>query len=118
VQVNGEDAPDPLNIVRVVGVSPIKQPSRAEWAGVGGDAVIIAPVEEFGANEVAPIAYLQAQYSVTTTGDEEALKLVHLDPVERTRSGAYAETPEQAFARQARAAELEARSKTTTKSSK
>lgn len=92
---------DPLDVVRVVGVSPIKRPSVEEWAGVGGDCVIVTPVEEFGPNEVVPNAVLQELYSISKDGEEEAPTTRVIDTTPRRAPTLL--SPEQQFAAAAKA---------------
>lgn len=62
---------DALDVVHVVGISPIKQASLAEWSGATGEHVIVAPHVEFGSNEIVPLTVLQAQYEVTEIPEVE-----------------------------------------------
>lgn len=95
--------PHPLNKIRIVGPSPIAKTSVESWEGSGqGDHVIVAPEVEFGANEVAPVGALQAEYEITDYAEEAdtATKIELESPAHRRVSR---ETPEEVFARQARA---------------
>lgn len=50
--------------VSVVGPSPISHASAGEWAGHGGDAIIVQPVGEFGPPEIMPIRAAAEEYSI------------------------------------------------------
>lgn len=104
-----EAAGDAYDVVRVVGISPIKQASLAEWSGAGGEHIIVAPHEEFGSNEVMPVSIAQAQYEVTEFPEVEEPA-----PDPRGRGRVPNISPEEAFARDAR----EAQSRAATKSEK
>lgn len=95
--------PHPLNEIEVVGPSPVSTSSVAEWNGVGGDALIIRPLSSFGANEVAPVAALQANYTVTKMGDpEEVRPEITITPAEKARK---LQSPEDVFAAEAKTAQ-------------
>lgn len=77
---------NPLNDLEIVGPSPVSTSSVAEWNGVGGDALIVKPHKVFGANQVAPLAALQKDYSVVKMGDpDEVRREVTITPAERQR---------------------------------
>lgn len=91
--------PNPLNVIRIVGPSPVKSVSREEWAGAAGDQIIVAPVEQFGANEVIPESVLNSDYDVREYGEDSAPVKIQLDPREKLRQG---RSPEEVFAAAAR----------------
>lgn len=91
---------DFLDRIKVVGPSPIRQPSLSEWEGVSGDVIVVNPAgDEFGSAQNVPVGIVQRDYDVIEYGDEAPTELV-IDTTQRRR--AALETPEQAFAKSAR----------------
>lgn len=89
--------------LRVIGDSPVNATTVADWGGSGGNSIIVAPAEEFGSNEVMEIAYAQAHYDVESIPEEE---YIEIDPRQRQR--VTPATPEEIFAREAKAATIAA----------
>lgn len=90
---------DPLDVVKVIGTSPIKQSSVEDWVGAGGDHIIVQPAKEFGANEIMPFSIAQSEYEVTEYPPEDE----YVDTSGRGRQTiANALSPEQQFAKEAR----------------
>jgi len=85
---------DALDVVRVVGTSPIKESTIADWVGAPGDHTIVSPVEEFGANEVFPVSILQSEYVVESVPDTEP----ETPPLTPHQVQDQMRTPEQQFA--------------------
>lgn len=106
-------APHPHNHLKIVGPSPIKSASVAEWAGEAGDHWIVTPVDEFGANEIIPEAILNRDYDVAEFGDDVlAAREERIILDQRRGSLAHAESPEQAFAKAAKAEKTAAAKRT------
>lgn len=59
-----------LDVVKVVGVSPIKEASLAEWEGSTGEHLIVQPHEEFGASQIVPLTVLQSEYKITEVPEQ------------------------------------------------
>ena len=90
---------DPLDVVKVVGLSPIKQASLGDWQGANGDHIIVQPAEDFGSNEIMPMEIAQSEYEISEYPEEEE----YVDTSGRGRQSlAHSLTPEQTFAQEAR----------------
>lgn len=90
---------DALDKLRVIGESPVNTATVSDWGGATGNAMIVAPAEEFGSNEVMPIAYAQAHYSVESIPEED---YIEFDPRQHRR--VQEPSPEEVFAREAKIA--------------
>jgi len=85
---------DELDTVKVIGASPIKAATVADWAGAGGEAIIVAPHGEFGANQIMPLSVAAEQYVISWM--PEAPGPVVIDP--RRASHVRLVSPEETFA--------------------
>lgn len=94
---------DPLNVIRVLGPSPVSKTDVASWNGGAGDHYVVTPQEEFGANQIAPESVLNSEYEITSLPDDDTRQKIHLEPQrERLQQG---KSPEQIFQAQARDAQ-------------
>lgn len=93
---------DELDVVRVVGPSPVRSASLEEWNGGTGDIMIVQPEGVFGAPASMPESIADSQYEVAEWPVEEPQEKVIETRQEALRRGRRLETPEQVFAREAK----------------
>lgn len=55
---------DKFDRLQVVGQSPIRNTQLGEWAGTGGDCIIVNPIDEFGSPENLPVTIAQSEYHI------------------------------------------------------
>lgn len=90
---------DHLDELRVIGISPIKDTTVADWVGSsGGEAYIVQPSKEFGSAEVMPYAVISAEYDILEPPVEPPVIEAQRPQIMR------ALTPEEVFAQEAKAA--------------
>lgn len=94
---------DPLDELRVVGLSPVKDPTVADWVGSAGEAYIVQPNKDFGASEVIPYDVIAREYEVFAPEEPETVIEVQKPQLLK------APTPEQAFAQAAAESERAAK---------
>lgn len=99
---DGSVTESPLNKLRVIGPSPVRpgpgQNPIEEWDGRDGEHLIVAPVDTFAANQVAPEISLREDYEAEYPVDEEPVTPQAKAAAQR----AALESPEAVFAREAR----------------
>lgn len=102
ILTRNEPKDNPMDRIRVVGLSPVSAPAAAEWgSATEGEAVVVTPADEFGSNEPAPISFLVQAYSVESYPDDFDTGEDVAGDRPRPKNISSLPTPEQAFARNA-----------------
>lgn len=80
-----DDELDALDRVSVVGPSPISHASAGEWAGHGGDQIIVQPLEGFASPEIMPLEIAYSEYEIESEPDPQPTHIESAKPGRATR---------------------------------